>query len=127
MIAGPCTVVRENGAKREGGVVRLRRRGGGGVMFCSLSVYVLSQFLWGMVTSDRWTCSQISTAGTSCSFKSTFNRVNAGELPAGSICSCCQTGFSAWMLEAPRKAYTGMFFGPACVFAAADGLQKPGS
>ena len=90
-----------------------------------MRAYVLSSFV-GHAAYYEWTCSLCGTAGTSCSVTSTLKRVHAGKLPAGSICSFCQTGFSAWMLEALQKACTGTLFGARGVFTAADGRAKPG-
>ena len=46
---------------------------------------------------------------------------------AGSICSLPKAGFFGLVLQALRKACTGTLFDAGDVFAATDGLQKPGS
>ena len=47
---------------------------------------------------------------------------NAGELPAGLDFALWPDGFSAWMLEALRKACTGTLFDAGDVFGATDVL-----
>ena len=85
-----------------------------------LSLSALTVFV-GHGDHYEWTCSLCGTAGMSCSCAEVTNRPGQQQ-NAGSIFALWQTGFSAWMLEALRKACTGTLFGARDVFAAADGL-----
>ena len=90
-------------------------------MVCSLSAVCALTVFVGHAAHYEWTCSLCGTAGMSCSVLRSRNRPGQRQ-KAGSIFALWQTGFSAWMLEALRKACTGTLFGARDVFAATDGL-----
>ena len=98
--------------------VRLRRRGGGGVIVLSLSA--LTVFV-GHGDHYEWTCSLCGTAGMSWSLLRSRNR--PGQLQNRRLdFALWQDGFFGLDAGSPSKACTGTLFGARDVFAAADGL-----
>ena len=91
-------------------------------MVCPLSAVCALTVFVGHAAHYEWTCSLYGTAGMSCRLLRSRNRPGQRQ-NAGSIFALWQTGFSAWMLEALRKACTWTLFRAGDVFAAADALQ----